>query len=264
MMYIEKDDFRQMLIIAKNEVRKFVRGKKFLIYVLLTTAVFALITLLPYVLGGDIGDTPGQVIAVYISFASFLAVLAAALFASVVYVSEFEERTALILFTRPVKKTTIFLGKFIGCLALELVVIIGYYAASGAATFAATGGFPSIFGTSLGYMALYTFAATGVAAVFSTMMRKSGTSTVMTFLTLLLFMSIITQIISMATDIDPWFMLDKAGDAILTCIPEYADMFGGLMSSVQVPNVAKTVGTMVGWGVASTALSWFLFTRKEL
>jgi ABC-2 type transport system permease protein len=263
MMYVEKDDFRQVTIIAKNEVRKFIRGKKFLIYLVLIIAVFALITFLPYLLGGSLGDTPGRVISIYISFATFLAVLAAALFASVVYVSEFEERTALILFTRPVKKTTIFIGKFLGCIALELVAIIGYYAAAGVATLAMTGGFPDIFGMSMGYMILYTFAATGVASVFSTMMRKAGTATVMTFLTLLLFITIISQIVAVATDIDPWFMLDEAANAILTCIPEYIDMVSGTMQNVQAPDAVKTVGTMLGWGIASTVLSWILFTRKE-
>ncbi|MDR0523350.1 MAG: ABC transporter permease [Candidatus Methanoplasma sp.] len=264
MIRIEADDFRQTYVVAKNEIRKFVRGKKLAIYVALVAAIFALITILPYALGGGLGDTPGKVVSAYFMFASFLPVLAATLFASSVYVSEFEERTALILFTRPVKKTSVFIGKFIGCLVLEILVIIGFYVAVAMAALAAAGSIPvGIFGSSLGLICLYMFATSGVAAVFSTMMRKSGTAAIMTFLTILMFVTIFTQIIQASTGADTWFMLDTAAEAIVSCVPEYREMMSEF-ATVAAPDVGKAAAAMIGWGAASTALSWIMFTRKEL
>ena len=46
-MYVELDDFRQSAIIAKNEIVKSVRGKRFLASAILVAIVWALITLVP-------------------------------------------------------------------------------------------------------------------------------------------------------------------------------------------------------------------------
>jgi ABC-2 type transport system permease protein len=256
-MSITADDFRQVKVVAKNEMIKFIRGKKLTIYLIFIVLIFALITILPYALGGDLGDTPGEVMMGYLALATFLPVLAATLFASSVYVSEFEERTALILFTRPVKKTTIFIGKFVGCLILELIVIVGYYVAVAVVTLIVTGEMGSLL-ASLGYILLFLLAVSAVAAVFSSLMKKSGTAAIMTFITLLMLLSVVSMIIQGAAHVDPWFMLDQAGNAILTSIPEIADAAG-----MVAPDAVKTVGTMVAWTIVPLFIAWALFRRRE-
>jgi hypothetical protein len=41
MMYATGDDFRQIYVVAKNEITKFVRGKRFTLYVALILIIFA-------------------------------------------------------------------------------------------------------------------------------------------------------------------------------------------------------------------------------
>lgn len=52
-MYVELDDFRQSAIIAKNEIVKSVRGRRFLASAILVAIVWALITLVPFLTGKD-------------------------------------------------------------------------------------------------------------------------------------------------------------------------------------------------------------------
>jgi len=277
MMYIELDDFRQSYVVAKNEVRKFVRGKRFTLYVVLVAAVFALITFLPYILGGSLGETPGQVISRYVSFISLMIILAATLFASVTIVSEFEERTALILFTRPIKKTSIFLGKVLGCIALETVMIVLFYLGMAAASIVAAGSVSADLFISLGVSFLFVIAASGVAIFISSVMKKGSTCAILTFVFLLLILPIISSVISGSTSTDPWFMLDQASDAISTCIPAYVDMINGMLQHIAdmmgiapedlglivAADLTKTAITMVGWAVVTLTLAWIAFIRRE-
>jgi len=277
MMYIEFDDLRQSYVVAKNEIRKFVRGKRFTMYVALIAIVFALITFLPYLVGDGLSDTPGGVISSYVSSIQFLIVLAVTLFASVVIVSEFEERTALILFTRPIKKTSIFLGKVLGCLALETVMIVIFYLGMAAVTFIIAGSISGEFLISLGVAFLYLVATSGVAILISSVMKKGSICAILTFVLLLLILPIISQAIGGV--VDPWFMLDQAAGAIATSIPEYVTSMNemiqniidnlnlppGMFESMMVsaPDMVKTVVTMLAWAIVSMVSAWVAFIRRE-
>ena len=259
-MFIEADDFRQIYVIAKNEIRKFIRGRRFLIYVLLAAAIFLLISFLPYAFGEHWESTTVFLMA-HFSFTFIFVVIAVTLFSSSTYVSEFEERTALILFTRPVKKTTIYIGKFIGCFIMEAVVFIGYYAAMAVATFPFFDDAPTMgqYLTSFGCIMLFLFAASGVAALFSVVMKKAGTSAIMTFVTILLLISIVSGVIFFATSEFPWYMLDQASNAVFAAIPNVAAYMG-----LTDFDVVKAMYTMIAWGAATVFLSWFVFTKKEM
>ena len=273
-MYIELDDFRQSYVVAKNEILKFVRGKKFTLYIVLVTIVYALITFLPYVVGGNLGETPGMVIANYVSFIDLLIILAATLFASIAIVSEFEERTALILFTRPIKKTSIFVGKVLGCIVLETVMIVLFYLGMAVASLLVAGSVSADLFVSLGISFLFIVAASSIAIFISSVMKKGSTCAILTFVFLLLILPIISSVIEGSTSVDPWFMLNKMSSSIGTCIPEYVDMINEMLQHmgettgldfgvITAADIPKTVATMAGWSIVSLVLAWIAFIRRE-
>lgn len=284
MMYIELDDLRQSYIVTKNEIRKFVRGKRFTLYAFLIIVIFSLITFLPYVFGNGLGDTPGEVISKYVPYIFLLVILAATLFSSVTVVSEFEERTALILFTRPIKKTTIFLGKMFGCIILETVMIVLFYLGMAAVSIIVAGSVPVEILSSLGLSILFVVATSGVSAFISSIMKKGSTCAILTFVFLLLILPIISGVIGASTSVDPWFMLDQAQGAIASSIPEYVENSNAMMEGImgefsgmlppefsdafeglimKPADIPKTVGTMLGWGLVSMIMAWVAFIRRE-
>ncbi|MDR1404202.1 MAG: ABC transporter permease [Candidatus Methanoplasma sp.] len=260
MMYIETDDIRQISVIAKNEIRKSLRGRKFLAYAVIIAMIFLLITFLPLALMDDPWNSMTSFLVAHFSFATILVILAATIFASSTYVSEFEERTALILFTRPVKRTTIYLGKFMGCFIMEAVVFIGYYVAvCSASLFLNDSPSAGQYLASLGGILLCLLAASALAAVFSVIMRKAGMAAIMTFVTMLILLSIVSGAISIATHEMPWYMLDQAMNVAFVFIPDVAKNLG-LGDFDQM----KGILTLAVWGAASMFMSWLLFTRKEM
>jgi len=261
-MYVEMDDFRQSYVVAVNEIRKFIRGKKFLVYGLLVVLAFALFVILPFASGQGFHDfyqidhviIPAGIVPAFLSFMNIIVILGATLFASNVLVSEFEDRTALVLFTRPVKRTSIFIGKIIGCIVIETVVIVIYYLAIAVVSQAADGFVPTELFVSLGITFMYIVAASGVAILISSIMKRSGTSAVLTFFSLLLIIPIVSLIFMIAFG-DAWYILNIAAS---TLAPTFAD-------GVYFPivNVARTCGVMFVWGIVSMVLSWMIFVKRE-
>ena len=268
--YIERDDLRQTYVVAKNEAYKFVKGKRFLVYIAFMAVIFCLVTLIPYALGDNPGETKGEVITNYLMFVDGLALIAAALFASITLVSEYEERTALILFTRPIKKTTIFIGKFVACFALEAAMVIVYYLLTVGMSFALVGDVSSNIPQSLGVAMTYLFAASGIAVLISALLKKSGVATVMTFLILLVIIPLVSQVMQSVGGIDTWFIIDS--NHMLHCIPDYVETvnnsFGDIISEMVVdfvkyvpPGRSALVG--IAWGGVSCVAAWGAFLKKE-
>jgi len=274
--YIEMDDFRQTWVVAKNEALKFVSGRRFLVYVILMALTFGLITFLPYVFGGSIGNTPGKVLSHYVSFIGYLVLLAATLFASVTIVSEFEERTALIVFPRPVKKTTFFVGKLLACFVLEAVMIVAFYACVALVSLIAAGSVPFSALTSLGMALIYVFAASGIATMISSLMKKGSTSAILTFVVLLLIIPIVSGVMSSAGNMNAWFMLDQASTSISYCVPEYLAQVNQTITDImtqlgmdptpyliKAPDLIKAAGAMIAWGLVGYIIAWRAFLRRE-
>jgi len=145
------------------------------------------------------------------------------------------------------------------------------------ASLAAAGSVSTDLFVSLGIAFLFVVAASGVAIFISSVMKKGSTCAILTFVFLLLILPIISGVISGATSVDPWFMLDQASDAIATSIPEYIDMVNGMLQHmadmmgispdeiglITAPDMIKTVVTMLGWGIATMVLAWIAFIRRE-
>lgn len=253
------DDLRQSYVVMKNEMTKFFRGKRMLLFLALVVTVLLLITVLPYALGGGLPKDPKELIVTYVSFVSLLILLAATLFASVTIVSEYEERTALILFTRPIKKSSIFLGKFLASLIIGIAFVGLYYLLVALISLIVAGGVDIGLAKSLLLALMYVIGTFGIAILISSVMKKASTSTIVVFMMLLIILPIISAvvIVSLTTDIynvdsyyDAWWMLDQAANAITNVISTTVD-------------IARESLVMVVWGIVPTLIAFILFRRRE-
>ena len=250
-----KDDLRQAVIVGKYETIKFFSGKKIFIFGGLILLVAALVTILFIAFPSD-NTTPRDVASSFVSFVTLLLLIGATLFSSVALVSEFEERTAFTLFTKPVRKYSIFLGKFVAAYLLNLGTILVFYILGVIVTACLTGGFVKEIVVSFGYASLYAFALTGIAILFSALMKKSSSASIMTFIFILLVPSIIAMIILLAmgsgTDVmDFWFILDVAANSLIDCFDK------------PVAGVRNAL-VMIAWGLVPAIASYLIFRNKEV
>lgn len=251
---ITGDDLRQSLVIAKNEMRKFMRGRKIPLFILLV-ALFLVLNIAPSLYWYQFGShlsTPEEIMLWNARYISFIALIGAALFASFTIVSEFEERTYLLLFTRPVKKTTIFAGKFLACYAITLLVVLIYYGVSAVHSLVLEGAVTSKTFASIGMAMADIFAVSGLAVFFSTISKKGSISALMTFFLVLMIPSILSVILSVVQPGgDYWYLLNVAEGSISSVI-------GPAMQ------ISKPLITFLLWGAVPLLAGWLIFLRKEV
>ncbi len=246
------EDIRQASVVSKYEQIKHITGFKMLIYGVIVVATLALIAVSQILFLKD--STHETVASLYIDFASTLVLLGATLFASTTLTSEFEERTALILFTKPVKKSSIFIGKFVTSFMINVAIMAAYYIIVAVLSLVLCGEVSPHLLESYGYLVMYIFAVTGIAMMFSAFMKKSSSAAILTFIFLMLGPTLILSVLLIAqgaTDSSGfWYFIDVAKAAISTCI------------SAPVES-GKVVGTLFVWGIIPTILAYIRFNKRE-
>ena len=250
-----KDDTRQALIVGRYEIIKFFNGKKIYIFGIIYALVLALLSVvLFFFTDGD--PTTEEILPTFISFVTLLLLIGATLFSSVTLVSEFEERTSLLLFTRPIRKGSIFMGKFVAAYLLNMAFVIVYYLLSSVIVGIKTGGFMGSIFTSLVFCAAYVFALTGIAILFSALMKKSSSASILTFVFILLVPSIITMVVMLATGSQDlsgyWYILDVAEASITNSLIGTAE------------NGVRDFFVMILWGLVPAVGAYFLFRDREV
>ncbi len=243
------DDLRQAFVVAKNEIRKFVSGKKFYLLLALALLTLVIIASLPYLLGSSIlSDTMGNCMSVV----NLGVILSATLLASTSIVSEFEERTALILFTKPIKKSSIYVGKYLACVVVTASIMVIYYVISVIMSQFIAGSIPSGVLTSFGVGLCHIFATVGVAMLISSISGKSSTSSIMTFLILAFILSMVGTLLVMY-GVDTWWILDNCAQFISSAI-------GG----VAADGLIRAVACMIVWGLVPGIAGYYLFSKRDL
>ena len=245
------DNLRQTGVIMKYEIRKYFRGKKIMLFSALLVLVLVFLTVTPYISGEGMSSDPAEVWYSYMSWVQFIVLLLATLFVSGAIVSEFEDRTALILLTKPVRRWSVFLGKVAAALAVGSAFVLVFYAATAAVSLAATGSVASSMLTSLGLALAYTAGTAGVAVLISSAASKFSVAAILTFAALLMVSILISHVLSEAS-IDPWFMLDVAGGHINDCL------------RVDGLRVWRDAAVMLVWGLTAGAAGYLVFRRREM
>ena len=258
-----KDDFRQAFIVMKYEIMKFMSGKKILIFGIINVAILALIALLIFSFDVNFDDGTGTAVSGFqagmiliLGVSSYLMLFGATLFSSVALVSEFEDRTALMLFTKPIRKGSIFMGKAMAAFLLNAVFVIIYYIVASIVMAIKTGDFSSNVFVSMGYCMCYVFSLTGVALLFSSFMKKGSSASILTFVFLLMVPSIVSVILILALNTEDtssiWYMFNVASGAITTSI------------YTAVENGPRDALVMILWGLVPMIAAYFIFRRREV
>ncbi len=254
------DDLRQASVIARNEVEKFLRSRKMLLFGALMALVLVLITVLPYALGDGYSGSY-QMALIFVSFATMIVELSGVLFTATSISSEYEERTALILFTRPVRKRSIYVGKLIASIAVVGLFALIYYLYLVVFSFACFGEIADGLWKSAGLTAVHVLAVTGLCMLMSAVFRKSSTASIMSIVFMMFLLSFITQLIATFSSIPTWWGFNESSSAIIYALGSF-DMMGDpiVYSGAEL---WRSLYVMAGWAVATNIAAYFVFRRRE-
>src|SRR5674476_1412208 len=167
------NSLRQIATVTRYELLKYLRGRRLLAIVVLTIIISAIFLIVPPAIGSDYSKDPKEFTVNMLSFLSILAILSATFFGADAIVSEYESKTGYFLFPNPIRKTVIFLGKFIASALVSVGAIGLYYAIAVVSVRVIDGSIPTNTGVSFIYSLFYLFAILAIAYLLSAVMRLS-------------------------------------------------------------------------------------------
>ena len=259
------DDLRQIGVVMSQEFHKYLRGKNLIGFILLIAIIHILIYVMYTQLGLQFPSESKDFIIIYMNFIKILAIVAVAVFSSSLLVSEYEEKTGLLLFTRPIKKESIFAGKFLAGFFVSVIMMVIYYLIVAVMSYTITGAIYGKIWISLGLMIAYVLGATGVALIFSAYCKKNNTATSVTIIVLLIVGAYISQLFA-GNGIEPWLSMTYSSGSITTVLNGastavvYVDPIRSAWYYVADPALSAMV--MVAWGVFASFFAVMIFKRR--
>lgn len=273
--------------IAKYNFLNYFRARRF--YVML--AIILLISLLLTVLVAyyrpisflGIPGTPASIAVLgfygagWGGFATLVVILSAAFFGGDAISGEFQNRTGYFLVPNPIRRSAIYVGKWIAALAASTIILLVFAAiilANGLYYF--PGSIPWQFEQSLAFAWVYMVAALSLTFGFSSLFKSSSISILMSVILLLFVFNVIDTVASAVVGIEPWFSITY-GAGIVTNIlspvypPHMQTMsFGGgngtnarFSLTTYNATVPQGLEILAIYFIVMAILGLWLFERKE-
>lgn len=275
-------DLRQAGVVAYYELYKYFQSYRILGMFVLSALVIALILIVPPALGQEYPREPAFYAQRYLLWVSVLTVVGATLFAGDALASEFQNRTAYLMFPNPVKRWAYFAGKLAASVITLAVVITVYYVVVSILTIFQTDGFSDLTFQSYGISLMYVVAAVGVGYLVSSIMKGSTEALVFTLAILLLVFPIIDGVLAVA-GVKPTFSVTfnamAIGDVMqdpypqdqLFTFPVGGGFFGGGGGGLETfsvwdyhPDLELVPVVMAAYAVVTIAMALVLFRRREM
>jgi ABC-2 type transport system permease protein len=261
-------EFEKLRIVTGYEFLKHIRRKRLYVILGLTlVAELAVLILVPVL--GDGFPNNVMVMAALLSVGPSLATIGAIFFAGDAIAGEFESKTGFMLFTNPVKRTTLVIGKYLACYgAVLLLVVLGYVIVT-ISLLAIYGTVPIETLSSFGLCLLYTGSVLSVTFFFSAISKGAMGATVITLVFVMVISAIIDSVLMM-TGQPTWFLLSTNGDTIATVYGGYELFMEGLGGmegmpfEFETPSIGLSVLSMVGYLAVGFLLSLWISKRRQL
>lgn len=264
-------EFEKLKIVIGYEFLKHIRRKR--LYVILGLALLAeaaVLILVPALSDGY----PKSVLAMaaILTVGPSLAAIGAVFFAGDAIAGEFEGRTGFMLFTNPIRKITLWLGKYVASVFAVTLLIIFSYAIIMISLLVIYAEVPVETFKSFGLCLLFAAAVLSVTFFFSSVSKGAMGATVITLVFVMVISGIIESVLGF-TGNPYWFLISAQGDStymVYGGMGTFMSGFGGeghmseMMSLFEPLNVGLAAWGMVIYVVVGLVLSVWISGRRQL
>jgi ABC-type transport system involved in multi-copper enzyme maturation permease subunit len=242
------------------EMKKHLKRRRLLI----VSAIAVLVPLLFYI---SIPDTANQFTATSLNFISVLIAITAAMFAGDAISSEFENKTALMSFPTPQKRTSIMAGKYIAALIATFIIVILFYVVMSLQIMQLYGSaaIPADLWQSVLLAILYSTSAVSIVFIFSSLFKRSMSATILGFVTLMMILPVLSTVLS-ATDVEPWFIVTYSAGLISNVVGDGGFGFGPGQNfgSVFEPSLGTGIVVMFSYMIIGFIGSMVIANRRNV
>jgi ABC-2 type transport system permease protein len=206
----------------------------------------------------------------FVGFATLLIIICATFFGADAIVGEYQARTGYLIFPNPIRRVSLYLGKFSASMTASILVMIMFYGATAILSFVSVSGLDKNFLLSFAFAIEYLLAIMAVAYLVSTLMKGTTGATVLTFFLFFMILPIVDAIGGVSGFKSFWSVTFSAGTIsnILT-IPYPSDTFSELPGSgfkyhTYYPDPAISAFVILAYALVAGVISIVLFRRKQM
>lgn len=268
--------FQQVGISTRYELLNYFRSRRFLVLLIITLVISALLTFAVWHSGiSNVSSTALGFYSIWWGLsANILVVFCAVFFGGDAISGEFQNKTGYFLLGKPVRRSSIYIGKWIAAFVASLIIMgifTGITIANGLGYFGVT--IPHKFAEALAFTIVYLISALGFTFFFSSVFKSSAMSILVTVVLLLFGFMLIDDLLTNLVHFEPWFSL-AYGEGIITDImsPVYPQHITkqhegpggtGPIFSFYHATVPEGLIIMLVYFAVTAILGLILFERKE-
>jgi ABC-2 type transport system permease protein len=270
----------QVRKLARYQLREYLRSRRFV-------ALAAIVLVIGAILTAVVAHFRGLIISTNIAFygtfwgggADLVIVLAAVFFGGDAIAGEFQNKTGYFLMGLPVRRATVYVGKFIAAFLAAVAMMLLFLAillANGAYYFGA-GALPWQLGLSLLLAIVYLAAVLGATFLFSSLFKTSAYGFVLTAILFLFGFALLQDLVVGLVKIEPWMIISYASSTIGSVfapnvnwgiqgtVAHSVSMMGRvtIRSTTYTAGIAEGILIMLAYLVLTAVVGLWLFEREE-
>lgn len=266
----------QVTTVAKYNFLNYFRARRFYVMIVIVLLISGLLSfVVAYrrpagILASDLGFFGAG----WGSFANLIVILSTAFFGGDAISGEFQNRTGYFLVPNPIRRSAIYVGKWVAALAASTIIILVYaviilanslYYFPGQAV-------PYQFLQSVLFAWIFLVAALSFTFAFSSLFKSSAISVLMSVIMLLLVFMIVDTVAATLAGIEPWFSITYGAGIVQSILmdpypkPLVTQSFGGdAQFSITTYTAPVWEGLLILsiYFVVMGAIGLWLFERKE-
>jgi len=263
--------WRQAVVLSRYQFRDYLRSRRFVLMISIVAVVGAILTtLVAYFRPAGLIDNANNFYGgLWAGGATFLILFAGIIFGGDAIAGEFQNKTGYFLMGLPVKRMTVYAGKYLAVLMASIVSILVYLAiVLGNAVYYLGGGAFNDVGQLLASIALallYLLALMGFVFLFSSLFKTSLYAVLVVAVMFLFGFTIIQDVVIGLTGTEPWFLLSYANQVIaypLTGVPAHV-VHNPFTGTTYNPTYFEGIAVMLGYFVLTTLGGLVFFEREE-
>ncbi len=264
-------ELKRLGIVIGYEFLKHIRRKRIYVILLLVLITEAAVLIgFPALMDGYPESV--SLMATLLSIGPSMAVIGAIFFSGDAIAGEFENKTGFMLFTNPVKRTTLVFGKYIAsCMAVAILVIFAYIVVC-VSLLVIYQTIPFETAQSFGLCLLYGACVVAVTFFFSAISKGAMGATVMTLVLIMVISGVIESVLMLAGQ-PYWYLISTAGDSItmvyggmeliLAAFMPLAEMHN-FPFEIESPDIGLSVLAMIIYLAAGLVSSLIITNRRQL
>ncbi|MGA8604424.1 MAG: ABC transporter permease [Thermoplasmata archaeon] len=273
---------QQALLLSRYQFRDYLRSRRFILMMIIVAAIGAILSfVLAYfnsaaAVQGLLSSSNAFYGSAWAGGVTIVIIFAGIIFGGDAIAGEFQNKTGYFLMGLPIKRTTVYVGKFLAALAASLVAVFFYLAIllANGAYYLHGNAFPAALGESFLISLLYLFALLGSVFLFSSLFKNSLYAVLVVAVLFLFGFSLLQGIITDLVKVEPWFIITYADQVIgypfLSTLPPHVSTVtlmgarGAILTTTSWnPTYLEGFAIMIGYFVLTAFAGLWLFEREE-